>query len=343
MKILITGATGFIGSHLIEALSASDDEVYALVRDPGRLAPPSGRPVWALTGDLLSIPDLPAGLDVVYHLAGLTKALKKKDYYTVNRKGTASLLDALERQGLRPKVVVLSSVAAGGPSEWDRGRAEDDPVRPVTPYGESKRGGEEEALARKERFPIVILRAAAVYGPRDTDFFNLFRYIQRGIVLSVGFKRRLFSLCFVKDLVRALRLAAITPLPSGEILNIADPEPYTLDQFGRAAATALGVDAKKIVVPFGLVFAGVLASEFLSTLVRKPSPINRSKYRDYRQPGWVADVAKARARLGFESETLLEAGMRETAAWYLDNGWLSRPSGSRSSGSRTSPKTSSKS
>ena len=343
MKILITGATGFIGSHLVEALSAADDEIYALVRDPGRLAAPPGRPIRPLTGDLFSIPDLPAGLDVVYHLAGLTKALKKKDYYTVNRKGTASLLDALERQGLRPKVVVLSSVAAGGPSEKGSRRTEDDPPRTVTPYGESKRGGEEEALARKDRFPIVILRAAAVYGPRDTDFLNLFRYIQRGIVPTVGFKRRPFSLCYVKDMVRALRLAANTPLPSGEILNISDPEPYTLDQIGRAAAAALGVAAKKIVIPFGLAFAGVLASELLSTIFRKPTPINRDKYRDYRQPGWVADVAKARAQLGFESETSLEAGMRETAAWYIENGWLSRPFGSRSDGSRTSPRTSSKS
>ena len=343
MKILITGATGFIGGHLVEALSAQDDEIYALVRNPQRLAQPPGRPVRALTGDLFNIPDLPADLDIVYHLAGLTKALKKKDYYTVNRKGTASLLDALDRRSLRPKVVILSSVAAGGPSEWDRSRAEDDPVRPVTPYGESKRGGEEEALARKDRFPTVILRVAAVYGPHDPDFFNLFRYVRSGIILTVGFKPRPFSLCYVKDVVRALRLAAEKPLASGEILNIADPEPYTLDQFGRAAATALGVGAKKIVVPFGAAYAGVLATELFSALIRKPSPINMDKLRDYRQPGWVVDVAKARTRLGFESGTPLEAGIRETAAWYVENNWLSRPSGSRSDGSRTSPRTSSKS
>jgi len=343
MKILITGATGFIGSHLVEALSGADDEVYALVRDPDRLASPPGRPLRALTGDLFSIPELPAGLDIVYHLAGLTKALKKKDYYTVNRKGTASLLDTLERQGLRSKVVVLSSVAAGGPSEWDRSRTEDDPVRPVTPYGESKRGSEEEALARKERFPIVILRAAAVYGPRDTDFLNLFRYIQRGIVPAVGFKRRALSLCYVKDVVRAMRLAAETPLESGEILNISSPEPCTLDQIGQTAGIALGIKPKRIVIPFSLAFAGVLASEFLSRTARKPTSISRSKYRDYRQPGWVADAAKARALLGFEASTPLDEGIRETIAWYLDNGWLSRPSELRSAGSKTSPKISSKS
>jgi nucleoside-diphosphate-sugar epimerase len=342
MKILITGATGFIGSHLIGALSATDDEVYALVRDPRRLTQTSGRPVRALTGDLFNIPDLPAGLDIVYHLAGLTKTLKKKDYYTVNRKGTASLLDALDRQGLRPKVVVLSSVAAGGPSEKGSRRSEDDPPRPMTPYGESKRGGEEEALARKDRFPIVILRVAAVYGPRDPDFLSLFRYVRSGIVPTIGFRSRPFSLCYVKDVVRALRLAAEKPVAGGEILNISDPEPYTLGQFGRAAADALGVDAKRIVIPFGLAFPAVLAMKLLSGIVRKPTPINMDKYRDYRQAGWVVDVTKARAQLGFEAGTPLEAGTRETAAWYVENGWLRGPSGSRSGGSKTSPRISSK-
>jgi nucleoside-diphosphate-sugar epimerase len=343
MKILITGATGFIGSHLVEAFSAPGDEIYALVRDPKRLVQPLGRPVRALTGDLFHIPDLPAGLDVVYHLAGLTKALKKKDYYTVNRKGTASLFDALERQGQRPRVVVLSSVAAGGPSEKERPRTEDDPPRPITPYGESKRGGEEEALARKDRFPIVILRVAAVYGPRDPDFLSLFRYIRGGLKPTIGFKRRPFSLCYVKDLVQALRLAAKTPLPSGEILNIADPELYTLDQMGRAGADAMGVAARKIVVPFSLAFSVVLMLELLSAIVRKPTPLNMDKYRDYRQPGWVVDVAKARNRLGFEAATPLAEGIRDTTAWYIENGWLRRPSGSRSGGSKTSPRTLSKS
>jgi dihydroflavonol-4-reductase len=343
MKILITGATGFIGSHLAEALSATDDEVYVLVRDARRLTQPSGRAVRVLAGDLFNIPELPADLDIVYHLAGLTKALKQKDYYTVNRKGTASLLDALDRQGLRPKVVIFSSQAAGGPSMKGSRRTEDDPPGPVTPYGESKLGGEREALARKDRFPIVILRPGAVYGPRDTDFLSLFRYVRRGLRPTVGFKPRPFSLCYVTEAVRAIRLAAEKALPSGKILNISDPEPCTLDQMGRAAANALGVKAKKIVVPFGLAFVGALAMELLSVLAQKPSPINRDKYRDYRQAGWAVDVTKASALLGFEAKIALETGMRETAAWYVENGWLSRPFGSRSNGSKTSPRISSKS
>jgi dihydroflavonol-4-reductase len=342
MKILITGATGFIGSHLVEALSDTDAEIYALVRDPGRMMPAPTIRIRVLKGDLHGVPELPAGLDIVYHLAGLTKALKSKDYYTVNAKGTASLFDALEAQGQHPKVVVLSSLAAGGPSEKGGRRKESDSPEPVTPYGRSKLGGEEEALARRDRFPVVLLRVAAVYGPRDRDFLNLFRYVEKGILPSLGSIKQYFSLCYVKDVVRALLLAGEKSLKSGEIFNIAEPEPRTLDEMGRAASAIMGLKPKRIVIPLGLAYAGALASEFLSTMSRKPSPINRDKYRDYRQAGWAADVAKATARLGFRADTGLEQGLKETIGWYRENGWLSRPSESRSAGSKRSRKTSSR-
>jgi dihydroflavonol-4-reductase len=241
MKILITGATGFIGSHLVEALSDTDAEIYALVRDPGRMMPAPTIRIRVLKGDLHGVPELPAGLDIVYHLAGLTKALKSKDYYTVNAKGTASLFDALEAQGQHPKVVVLSSLAAGGPSEKGGRRKESDSPEPVTPYGRSKLGGEEEALARRDRFPVVLLRVAAVYGPRDRDFLNLFRYVEKGILPSLGSIKQYFSLCYVKDVVRALLLAGEKSLKSGEIFNIAEPEPRTLDEMGRAASAIMGL------------------------------------------------------------------------------------------------------
>jgi dihydroflavonol-4-reductase len=320
MNILVTGATGFIGSHLVDALSATDAEIYALVRDPAKLPTESARRIHAVAGELADVPRLPARPDVVYHLAGLTKALNPKDYYTVNAKGTASLLDALDRQGFRPKVVVLSSVAAGGPSKRDSRRKESDPPEPMTPYGKSKLAGEREALARTDRFPVVLLRAAAVYGPRDPDFLALFRTVERGVVLSLGFKRRLISLCYVRDVARALLRAAETPLPSGEVFNIAGPEPCTMAEFGQLAGGFMGRRSRKIILPLGLAYPGVLAAEALSTLARKPGPISWDKYRDYRQAGWVSDVDKARELLG-----------------------LSCPSGTRSGASKRSRRTSSKS
>jgi len=327
MKILVTGATGFIGSHLIEALSATDAEVLALVRDPGRMTAAPARRVCMIQGDLGAAPELPAGLDVVYHLAGVTKTLNPKDYYTVNAEGTARLFDALADQARPPKVVVLSSLAAGGPSKEGGRRRESDPPAPVTPYGRSKLEGEKAALARKDGFPVVILRVGAVYGPRDRDFLDLFRMSDRGLVLGLGRKRRPLSLCYVRDIVRALLRAAEAPLPSGEIFNIAEPEPHTMDDMGRAASRVMGRRPVRVVIPLAAAYLGVRISHLGSRISKKPTPINPDKFRDYKQPGWVADVEKARRMLGFSADTPFEEALRETADWYRANGWLSRSSG----------------
>jgi dihydroflavonol-4-reductase len=322
MKVLITGGTGFIGSHLVERLRAHDAEIFALVRNPSRIRFLEGTDVHLLKGDLLNIPELPSGLDAVFHLAGMTKALKSEDYYNVNQRGSASLFDALAKRGLSPKVIYLSSLAAGGPSWEGRDRKENDSPEPVTPYGKSKLLGEAEALARKDRFPLTILRVGAVYGPRDADFLNYFKYVRRGLLPSLGLKKKLFSLCYVKDLARALEMAAGADLASGEILNIADSIPRSFEDIGQAAAEALGTTPRRIIVPMLAVFGTALVSEFSSRLRRRPTAVNRNKYRDYRQQSWVADVQKSRERLAFVTEYTLDDGVYETIRWYRDNGWL---------------------
>jgi len=322
MKVLITGGTGFIGSHLVEFLLAKNAEVFALVRDPGRLKFLKRHDVHLLKGNLFDIPALPSDLTCVFHLAGLTKALKSVDYYTVNGRGSASLFDALARQRLSPKIVHLSSLAACGPSMGSRGRKEGDPPAPITPYGKSKLLGEKEALARKDLFLITIIRVGAVYGPRDADFLNYFNFLKRGLMPIFGLKKRPLSLCYVKDLARALALSAATDLESGEIVNIGDPVSHTMEDIGRAAGRALGKKPCKIIVPLPLAYGGILIKELASTLTRRPSIINRDKYRDYRQAGWVADVEKAREKLSFETAYSLEEGTLETIRWYEENGWL---------------------
>ncbi len=322
MKVLITGGTGFIGSHLVEFLLAKNVEVFALVRDPGRLKFLKGHDVHLLKGNLFDIPALPPDLACVFHLAGLTKALKSGDYYTVNGRGSASLFDALARQRLSPKIVHLSSLAACGPSRGSRGRKESDPPAPITPYGKSKLVAEKEALARKDLFLMTIIRVGAVYGPRDADFLNYFKFLKRGFMPIIGLKKRPLSLCYVKDLVRALALAGAADLESGEIVNIGDPVSHTMEDIGRAAGSALGTKPLKIIVPLPLAYGGTLLQELASILTRRPSIINRDKYRDYRQAGWLADVEKAREKLSFETAYSLEEGILETIRWYQENGWL---------------------
>jgi dihydroflavonol-4-reductase len=322
VKALVTGGTGFIGSHLVERLLGRGAEVLALVRNPGRLRFLEGLDVRLLAGDLFSIPPLPSDLDCVIHLAGQTKALKPADYYTVNELGTASLLESLRRQGSRAKVVLLSSLSACGPSAEGAARTENDPPAPVTPYGISKLRGEEAALERKTERPVVILRVGPVYGPRDSDFLPLFRIVKRGILPLIGRRRRPMSHCYVKDLVRALDLAARTDIGSGEIFNVADPVPCGFEDIGRAAARALGIRVRRIVVPLPLVYAAALASEGASALRKRAGIISRDKYREYKQAGWVVDTRKIRERLSFQTAYDLEAGIAETIRWCLDNGRL---------------------
>lgn len=324
MRVLVTGGTGFLGSHLVEALLERPGvEVIALVRDPCKLRWLEGiERVRLLTGDLGSVPVLPAGLACVYHAAGLTKTLRPKEYYTVNREGTANLLRALEGQSGDLRFVHVSSLAAVGPSSPKGGVCEDDPPRPVSPYGESKLQAEREVLKYKDRFSVVLLRAAAVYGPRDEDFLEFFRWIKRGIKPILGRQKRL-SLIYVRDAVRACLMAGDTGRPSGEIFNLADPRAYSWEDIGRIAAGLLGKRPVPIRLPIWSAYLASVASEGVGRFVGGGNALfNVSKYKQMKPDGWVADAGKARRELGFESIFSLEQGLGETIAWYLWKGLL---------------------
>jgi len=322
MKALVTGGTGFIGSHLVEYLSARDVEIFALVRDPSNLKFLKGLAVQVLHGDLLSVPALPSDLDCVFHLAALTKPIKSADYYTVNQRGTASFFEALRRQRLSPKIIHLSSLAACGPSIDGRGRQENESPAPVSHYGRSKLLGEEAALALKDRWPVVIIRVGVVFGPRDDDFLRYLKPLRQGILLSFGLKSRWMSVCYVKDLVRALDLAARQTLPSGTIINIGDPAPYSFEEMGRVAGQILGKKLRKIVIPLPVVYLAALASDISTAFSGRPSIITRKKFPELKQAGWMADVRKSWEVMGFQIRYTLEEALRETIGWYQANGWL---------------------
>jgi len=321
MNVLVTGGTGFIGSRLIDfLLGRGGVEIFVLVRDPGRLRGLSGKPgLRILKGDLFSIPPLPSSLEVVFHLAGLTKAVKSNDYYTVNRNGTASLFQNLRDRGLRPRVVHLSSLAAVGPSSPARAVREDDPARPVSPYGESKLQAEEAALSFRNDFPVTVLRVAAVYGPGDEDFLVYFKYLKMGILPLFGPDKKYLSLCYVHDLVRAMDTSSRLKEAAGEIFNIADGTPYSWEDIGRSAAEAMGKKVLPVRIPLWAAYLAASGSEIVSKLTGKPRPVNRSKYRDMKQPGWVADVRKAKEVLGFETARPLDEAISETVQWYKRN------------------------
>ena len=324
MRVLVTGGSGFLGSHIVEGLlDEPGAEVFALVRDPCRPRWLEGETrVRLIAGDLQNLPALPDGLTAVYHVAGSTKTLKTKAYYTVNRDGTTNLLRALERQSGRPRFVHISSLAAAGPSSPERGVREDDPPRPVSHYGESKLQAEREVLKCRDRFSVVVLRPGAIYGPRDEDFLEYFRWIKRGLRPLVG-RRQLLSVVYVRDVVRAALLAGRAEAAAGGIFNIADPTPCGWEEIGAIAAGLLGRRPRTVRLPLWAAYLASAASEGVGRLIgRDKGLMNRDKVKLARPAGWVADVAKARRVLGFETAVPLEQGLGETIAWYLAKGLL---------------------
>lgn len=325
MKAFITGGTGFIGSHLIDyyLTNQKELEIFALVRDPNNLKWLAGRDIHFLEGNLFSLPSLPSDIDYVFHLAGLTLASDLAAYYTVNQQGTASLFQELQAQKISPqKIVCLSTLAAAGPSLDCEPVKESSTPHPITPYGESKLMGEAEALKFKDIYPIAILRATAVFGPRDRDFLPYFRFIKKGILPTLRHQNRLLSLCYVKDLCKAIHLVIQTELQSGEIFNIADPNPYSWDELGQTAGEIMGKSLRKLRIPLVSLSVYARISELLGLLAKKPSLINRYRVRDMKERCWIADVKKAEEKLFFRPDYSMKDAVHETIEWYLERDWL---------------------
>jgi len=323
MKALLTGGTGFIGSHLAELLLDKSAEIFALVRDPHNLKWLKGLNIHLLEGDLLSIPSLPFDIDYVFHVAGLTNSSDVADYYTVNQQGTASLFKSLHDQKILPKkIICLSSLAAVGPSFDGKPVRESDVPHPITPYGKSKLMGEAEALKFKEVYPIVILRAPAVFGPRDKDFLQYFKWIKRGALPAIGSKQRCMSLCYVKDLIRAFYVCSQKELESGEIFNIGDQNPCSYDEFGELAGQAMGKKLKKVKIPIPIGYFVALIADIAGRINKKPSILNLGKFKQMRQRAWIADMKKAKEKLSFQPQYSLQDAIQETLNWYLKHDWL---------------------
>jgi nucleoside-diphosphate-sugar epimerase len=325
-RVLVTGGTGLVGSHFIELLLSKGYAVTCLVRDPQRLGWLKGMNVDLVQGDCSQPESLaPAVRDVsmVFHLAGLTKATHARDYYRVNHLGTRNILEACVRHnpGIR-KFVLISSLAAAGPSQDGRPVRETDLPRPVSDYGRSKLLAEEEALRYKNEFPVVILRPSAVYGPRDRDMYELFRWAVRGLTLELTGGERYINPCFVEDLAAVMLLAAERETPSGSIYFVAENRSYSWSEFRKALLTTGGVSALNIKIPYAAAYLIGLASELASLFTSRPALTNRQKVREASQKYWVCDLTMMENELGFKAQHTLQQGLEITWKWYRDNKWL---------------------
>jgi|Deesub1362B_J571_1020462.scaffolds.fasta_scaffold02747_3 nucleoside-diphosphate-sugar epimerase len=326
MKVFITGSTGFIGSHLIEYLLSKDIEIYALVRNPFNLRwlTPIKDKIHILKGDLFNLPEIPLDIDYIFHLAGITKSnlTKIRNYYLINHKGTANLLNFLKLKRIFPKkFVYLSSLSVAGPCGPESPYKENDPLHPISHYGRSKLLGEKEVLSFKDSLPVVIIRTPGIYGPRDKDFLSALKSIKKGLFISFG-KKIWLSLCYVKDLVNGMFLSAQADINSGEIFNIADSKIYTWEEFCLTAAQIMKRKVKKITIPVPLIYPVCLVSEIFSIFSKQDLILNFDRIKELKQEAWVCSSKKAEKYFNFKTHYSLQQGLEETISWYLKQNWL---------------------
>jgi nucleoside-diphosphate-sugar epimerase len=326
MKALVTGAAGFIGSHLVEALVQRGVQVKCLVRPTSHLKWLQGLSVEIIYGDCQEKDSLGPGVkdvDLVFHLAGATRAVDAKTYFAVNALGTENLVQAcLEHNSRLQKFIYLSSQAAAGPGRDGGKKKESDHCSPVSPYGMSKRRGEELALSQAHALPLLILRPCAVYGPRDKAFFFLFQCLAKRIKPSFSGGVQCLSLCSVQDLVDALLLAASTRTRSGEIFFLSDGQDYRMEEINDIFAQAMAVTAFHLRLPPSVLFGIAAVAEYFSKVSGKPALISRGRAEELIQPNWLCDISKARTLLGFDPQISLPLGAKLTFDWYKKEKWL---------------------
>lgn len=333
MKVLLTGGTGFVGPAAATSLHAAGHQVRCLVRTTSdrSVLDATGVPLeWAI-GDVCDPASLPAaleGVDAVMHVAGLTKGLRSDDYYRVNAYGSRLLAEAAIAAGVK-RFVLCSSLAVAGPMPHGRPSLEVDACKPVSYYGRSKLAGEEMVRRHAGRLDLTIVRPPIVYGPRDRDFFEIFKMAANGLSLKPGlFGQKKYSIVYVDDVGTALALAmdkgrTVRDLEGCDgVYYISDGGVYAWEEMLRMVGQALGRRTLVIPVPESFSWPVGLWSEVAARLTGKPQIVSLDKIREMGGPGWACSIDRAREELGFEPAWPLERGLAETAEWYRSHSWL---------------------
>ncbi|MBI2401577.1 MAG: NAD(P)-dependent oxidoreductase [Gemmatimonadetes bacterium] len=331
MRVFVTGATGFVGSHLVDALLHGGHQVVCLVRDPAKATRVlGGRPVQMVAGDLFTVEALEQGCrgaDVVVHVAGLIAARSRQEFHAVNGGATARLVETARRvaPALR-RFVYLSSLSAAGPTRRGHPRSESDPPHPVSEYGRSKLAGEE--AVRAGGVPWTIVRPPTVYGPRDRETLRAFRFARLGVIPGYARPDQELSFIHVEDLARAI-IAATAPACEGRIYFACHPEIATW----RAAMAAIFTSARAALgrplrPPRFVPIPPLLTRSILWVLGTAAHAVGRAtilapdKAAELLAEAWTCTPAALIRDAGWRAAIDLHAGLPGTAQWYASHGWL---------------------
>ena len=330
MKILITGASGFIGSFIVEEALRRGFDTWAAVRQSSsRQFLTDGR-IHFIELNLSSEEQLRQQLgahhfDYVVHAAGVTKCLHKEDFHRINTEGTKNLVNALLalQMPLR-RFVYISSLSIMGAIREQQPYTEileSDQPRPNTAYGRSKLEAE-HWLESKKPFPYVVLRPTGVYGPRERDYFMMAKSIKAHTDFAVGFRRQDITFVYVADVVQAVFLA-LEKGQAGRCYFLSDGDVYQSSTFSNLIRRELGNPWwLRITAPLWVLRIVTFYGEYIGRLTGRMTALNNDKYYIMRQRNWRCDITPARRELGYEPQVQLEEGVRRSIQWYKENGWL---------------------
>lgn len=323
---VVTGASGFVGSHMVDYLLSKDHYVKCILRKTSSTKWLENKPIEIFyTGlfDKEKLKEVLKEADYLFHIAGVVKAKNKEGYFRGNVETTHTLLDTLcEVNPKIKRVVIVSSQTACGPSLDGKPCTEETPEHPITTYGRSKLAEEQLVKNYMDKLPITIVRLPAVYGERDTEIYQVFKTYKMGIMTLVGFDEKKLNLIHAEDAVNGIYLAATSENSIGKIYFIASEEIYNWEQISKAISKAFGRKALTLRVPHFLVYTIAAIAQFFSLFSSKAATFNLEKARDFVQKNWTCDVSKAREELGFRQSISLEEGMKRTIDWYREMKWL---------------------
>jgi nucleoside-diphosphate-sugar epimerase len=327
-KILITGASGFIGSFIVEEALNKGMEVYAGIRNSSSKKYLTDKRIHFISLDFSDKESMKKQLselhfDYIVHAAGLTKAQKKEDFDIVNFIYTKNFVDALiETNSIPDRFIFISSMAAHGPGDDNNTipvKLSDAP-HPDTLYGISKLKAENYINSLKN-FPAITLRPTGVYGPREKDYFVFFKTINGGIEPYIGFKNQYLTFIYVKDLVN-LVFKAISSSISGKTYFVSDGKGYTSKEFSLITKKILNKKTIKLFVPLILVKLIAISLETGSGWFGKVPTLNKDKYNVLKARNWLCDMSDLEKDFGFKAVYFLEDGVKEAVEWYKNEKWL---------------------
>jgi dihydroflavonol-4-reductase len=324
MKVLVTGATGLVGGHVVDRLLERGDDVTALVRSPTRAAPLAARGVRLVTGDLSNSAAIGAavgGQDIVHHIAATLGASTEAEFMEANREGTRRIAQACAAAATPPRLVLVSSMAAGGPSRRGAPKTAAGDDHPVTMYGRSKLAAEQ--VLPPLAIPWTVLRPPTVYGPREREnLLPFFKAVRLGLGPMLGDGSMELSLIHVADLADAIVTAGSRPEVVGKVFYVNHPEVVTAADVLRAIAREMHRNVLPLPIPRWAVRAALTCTGAWADFFHQRSILHPDKVHELFQEAWTADPAPFLAATGWQPRYDLAAGLADTAAWYRREGWI---------------------